>query len=175
MLVNLPDEWAINDFSNPFSDLFRSGELPLPTRLGVGMYFNLYEPAIEHLVENAHPFDPMHFEGTTEERIRNAQRHYEEDLPEDYGVCDSPEQVIRTWPQIATDERPFIILFNRVDRADQPAEGGWRWHKWGRYIGTHEPKHEYLYDEDDIDYVLLFSVLQLKSEEALQKAVRGSR
>lgn len=162
MLVNLPDGWAINGFSNPYADLFRKGDIPMPSQLGVGMYDNLFEPAVEHLVENTHPFDPLFFEGTQEERFENLRRHYEEDRPDDYGVCDYPTQVIERWPQLATDERPFILLFSEIDRAKQPPDGGWRWHKWGRYIGTREPQCEYLYDEPEIDLVYVFHILQVK-------------
>jgi hypothetical protein len=164
MLVNLPDGWAINDFGSPYADLFRSGELQMPEQLGVGMYLNLYQPSIQHLVVDEHPFDPLFSKGTQEERFAAIRQHYDEDSPEDYGVCDQPMQVIQRWPQIATDERPFILAFDKVRRADQPAEGGWRWHKWGRYIGNREPKHEYLYDEPEIDSVYLFQIYQLKEK-----------
>ena len=89
---------------------------------------------------------------------------YETELPDDleaYGVCDSIEQWkdhYRALIQLAN--RYFTVGFTEVRRADQTASGGWRWHKWGPYIGTHEPQCEYLYDEIGIDAVLTFSVVE---------------
>ena len=43
---------------------------------------------------------------------------------------------------------------------------GWRWHKWGPYIGTLNPQYEYLDDEnfgDDFEYVLCFELYKVKS------------
>src|SRR6478735_8836078 len=41
--------------------------------------------------------------------------------PADYGVCDTPEQVLEEWPTLATDtENRFVILFNRIHRDDCP-------------------------------------------------------
>ena len=37
----------------------------------------------------------------------------------------------------------------------------WRWHKWGPYIGTKEPKCEYLYDEPEIDKVVIFELYEI--------------
>jgi hypothetical protein len=79
---------------------------------------------------------------------------------QDYGVCDTPEQVIQTWPSLLTDERKFVILFREVNRNACP---DWRWHKNGRYIGVHEPQFEHLGDEDEsIQKVLMFRIVCLK-------------
>lgn len=61
---------------------------------------------------------------------------------------------------VVDSERRFVVAFTRVRREDQPADGGWRWHKWGQYIGKHEPRCEYLYDEDGIDEVYCFHVYE---------------
>ena len=53
---------------------------------------------------------------------------------------------------------PVTVFVVEIRRDTQPKEGGWRWHKWGTYIGKHEPQHEYLYDEEGIDRVFTFSV-----------------
>lgn len=45
--------------------------------------------------------------------------------------------------------------------------GGWRWHKWGTYIGTLDPQCEYLDDEDfgeDFKYVLCFHLYHVKEK-----------
>lgn len=52
-----------------------------------------------------------------------------------YGVADSPEQLLAKYPGLATDPRRFAVTFRVQRKADQPAVGGWRWHKWGDYVG----------------------------------------
>jgi hypothetical protein len=80
--------------------------------------------------------------------------------PPDYGVCDSPEQVLETWPSLVTDENRFVILFREINRDECP---DWRWHKNGRYIGNQNAQYEHLGDEDEsIQRVLTFSVVRLK-------------
>lgn len=80
--------------------------------------------------------------------------------PPDYGVCDTPEQVLETWPSLATDENRFVILFTEINREHHP---DWRWHKNGRYIGTQNPEWEHLGEEDEsIQKVLTFSIIRLK-------------
>lgn len=87
-------------------------------------------------------------------------------MPHDYGVCDTPEQVLEQWPELVTDERKFLIVFSEIHKSEQPERGGWRWHKWGEYIGTKEPQWEYLADEDDsFETVLIFHVLRLKETD----------
>lgn len=51
----------------------------------------------------------------------------------DYGVCDSPEQLASKFPTYEG-----LVWMTVVRRSDQPAEGGgWRWRKWGTYVGIH--------------------------------------
>lgn len=80
--------------------------------------------------------------------------------PPDYGVCDTPEQVLETYPSLLTDENRFVLLFTEINRKDHP---DWRWHKNGRYIGTQNSEYEHLGDEDEsIQRVLTFSIIRLK-------------
>ena len=78
---------------------------------------------------------------------------YEEEYPEvgdipEYGVCDSPDQLLALFGEVLeADPRPLFIRLSRIAKEDQPEEGGWRWHKWGPYVGDKEPECEYLYDE----------------------------
>jgi hypothetical protein len=80
-----------------------------------------------------------------------------------YGVCDSPEQLL-THPfgqWLAASVRRFTVSFTCVRKVDQSPDGGWRWHKWGEYIGTKDPQHEYLYDEGpEIEEVYCFHVYE---------------
>ncbi len=76
----------------------------------------------------------------------NADEYYS-----NYGVCDSPEQFKRTglYKGIAESERSWCVFFTHVpkDVSNAGNGGGWRWHKWGPYIGEGEPTTEYLDDE----------------------------
>lgn len=169
MLVDLP-----NDFEYPHESLgallaamISEGEIPETTRLAKGVYeahLN-WNHEIEHLVKNEYPFDEHPGSNISDEEFRKWIEEYHT-RPRDYGVCDSWEQILEKWPQIETDPRHFLIHLTPMRREEQSSRGGWRWHKWGEYIGIHEPKHEYLYDEKDIDVVYVFSILQLKSDEA---------
>jgi len=82
-----------------------------------------------------------------------------------YGVCDDWSQVVEQAPSLLTDSRKFVIFIGEVVRAEQPEWGGWRWHKWGPYIGTKNPQHEYLYHDRDIDRVFCYRIIQLMDDE----------
>ncbi len=97
---------------------------------------------------------------------------FEEQYPEIqqcYGVCDNIEQIFKKCPEIQDKNRRFCISINPILRENQSQEGGWRWHKWGPYIGKHDIQCEYLADEDlsDIDqkYVVVFHIFEFKDEK----------
>jgi hypothetical protein len=77
-----------------------------------------------------------------------------------YGVCDSFEQVLEKCPEIVESNRQFIITLTPIVKSQQPSEGGWRWHKWGEYIGTFESQCEYIYDEVGIEKVFVFHIYE---------------
>jgi hypothetical protein len=77
-----------------------------------------------------------------------------------YGVCDSLEQLKAKCPELSDPNRKFVVTLSEVRKDEQPREGGWRWHKWGDYIGEHEIKHEYLADEEGIDRVFCFHIYE---------------
>ena len=53
----------------------------------------------------------------------------------------------------------FILLLTPIiNNHDKSLWGGWRWHKWGEYIGKHIPQYEYLDHEYGIDYVLVWKL-----------------
>jgi hypothetical protein len=84
---------------------------------------------------------------------------YYRDLKEFYGVADSVEQIINHpeyKKQFIDSEDKFVLCVTPIYREHQPKHGGWRWHKWGEYIGDHEIQCEYLYNEKDIDVVYVF-------------------
>jgi len=79
------------------------------------------------------------------------------------GVCDAMQQIFDKCPTIAeSPTRQFVITVTPIFRGEQPRDGGWRWHKWGSYIGIHEPQCEYLHDEPDIDMVMVYKIYEKK-------------
>jgi hypothetical protein len=77
-----------------------------------------------------------------------------------YGVCDNLEQLLEACPELEAPGREFVVTLTPIRRENQPSSGGWRWHKWGKYIGTQDPQCEYLYDENDIDEVFVFHIYE---------------
>lgn len=80
-----------------------------------------------------------------------------------YGVSDNIEQVKEKYSKwLNNKDLNFCISFTLVSKNEQSETGGWRWHKWGNYIGTKKPKHEYLFNEDDsINEVYCFHIYQI--------------
>lgn len=62
-------------------------------------------------------------------------------------------------------EYKLVLLMTPHINTKDCSWGGWRWHKWGEYIGVHEPRHEYLSCEKGIDYVLSYSLEIVKKIE----------
>ena len=84
----------------------------------------------------------------------------------EYGVCDSPEQILKQWPHLESSKQRHFITMTPIHKKHEPESGGWRWHKWGEYIGEHDIQCEYLYDEKDIELVFVFHIYTLKAESA---------
>ena len=90
----------------------------------------------------------------------------EQGLPEDfssYGVCDHPRQVLEKYPSLATCPGKFAITCVRLRKEWEEPGGGWRWHKWGEYIGTQDPQCEYLAHEPVIEEVWTFHIYHIQS------------
>lgn len=83
-----------------------------------------------------------------------------------YGVCDEAGQVLERYSEWLNDpERRFCISLTKITKSEEPSSGGWRWHKWGAYIGTKQPQYEYIYDEDDsIKEVYCYHIYELLSK-----------
>lgn len=85
-----------------------------------------------------------------------------------YGVADSVDQIKQYFKEEIEDpDRKYFITATPVfqDKQNKGKGGGWRWHKWGEYIGKLEPNCEYLDDEefgDDFQYVICFHLYELK-------------
>lgn len=82
-----------------------------------------------------------------------------------FGMADSPKQILNRSrikkrfldPQ---DEK-FVLCVSAVLREDEPERDGFRFHKHGQYIGCHKLEHEYLYDQKDVDMVVLYHFYQV--------------
>ena len=83
------------------------------------------------------------------------------DYRPDYGVCDNVEQIKSHYPELVESDRRFVVVMTPIIHAEE-TEQDWRWHKWGPYIGNHEPQHEYLFDEVGIEKVFVFHILEQK-------------
>lgn len=87
---------------------------------------------------------------------------------ERYGVADNASQVLDYYDSLCKDhpdyvkDKEFIIILTPIFRDSQPSAGGWRWHKWGPYLGKFESRCEYLHDEKGIDFVLCFKIVEVK-------------
>jgi hypothetical protein len=78
-----------------------------------------------------------------------------------FGVADNIEQVIDFYNK----NEGLIFSGNHVIstfEVHKSPECGWRWRKWGPYIGTKTPMCEYLADEPDIDKVVCFSIYKVR-------------
>ncbi len=74
-----------------------------------------------------------------------------------YGVADNIEQVKEYFaPAINNPDVQFVISITELHKKNEPERDGWRWHKWGEYIGTKNSQCEYLADEPEIDKVVIF-------------------
>ncbi len=79
-----------------------------------------------------------------------------------YGVCDNYKQIIDHAANIINNpDKKYVIGMCTVRREDQGECGGWRWHKWGEYIGNQNPQHEYLYDDMYIDKVYCYHIYEV--------------
>jgi hypothetical protein len=97
--------------------------------------------------------------------LREGYEHYP-DLGEydSYGVCDGMENLLDRMPILQSPDRSFVVTLTKVKRdvSNKGQGGGWRWHKWGEYIGTHQPTTEYLDDEPLIECVYVYRVYERK-------------
>lgn len=110
-----------------------------------------------------------HLEGLVYTFYDNFKRRElgEESLPGglcECGVADDVENFKKVYAAIIEHpERDFIVSVTSIIKDNEPSSGGWRWHKWGPYIGTKNPQHEYLFDEDDsIKEIIVFHVYEIK-------------
>lgn len=81
------------------------------------------------------------------------------------GVADSPEQVDALIGDfLRTKEEHFVVILTPIYKNPAAAGtyGGWRWSRWGQYIGTQDPKTDYLDDDPVIDMVYVFQTWMIE-------------
>ena len=78
-----------------------------------------------------------------------------------FGTCDNHEQVLQRYPELYEDNDAYFVTLIKVRKEDQPEKGGWRWHKFGAYIGDKNPQKEYLADEPEIDEVYCYHIYKI--------------
>ena len=90
-----------------------------------------------------------------------------------YGVSDNATQVIKYFNDFENRNEinlgDCVIIMSPILKDTQPKCNGWRWHKWGRYIGEKHPTAEYLADEPDIPFVWcwhLYRVIKKREQNA---------
>ena len=76
------------------------------------------------------------------------------------GVCDDLKNLLEVYPELQQSERQFVLTMQYIDAAEQPEIYGWRWYKWGEYIGEYEPKMQYIYDEPEITGVYCYHIYE---------------
>lgn len=100
------------------------------------------------------------------------ERKLEDTLSHIYGVADNLDQIdeyvnskikeAEKYYKSNLDEINFVVTVTPILKSHEPEDGGWRWSKWGQYIGTRESEAEYLYDEPEIDSIFVFEVLVIE-------------
>lgn len=135
---------------------------PLATRLERGFY-NAPVGNFEHVIEDDVDGWDWCFDGSEPWRSSDPM-----DAGSSYGTCDTPEQFMGRFREaLDKDPRSFVVSFMVVQKVPGSV-GGWRWHKWGPYIGDKEPQHEYLADEGpDITQATCWHVYLVKGGPGL--------
>lgn len=128
------------------------------------------DPTPTWVREGVYTLDHFNFEHTFDSTGWNTLRDYNDPIDPDnvdhceYGVCDSIDQFFdHPFGKMIADhpKREFVVAFTHVPKGVEDC--GWRWHKWGPYIGKGEPQCEYLNDEEGFeDGVWVYHVYERK-------------
>lgn len=62
----------------------------------------------------------------------------------------------------------FVLLLTPIVNEHNGEWGGWRWCRYGEYIGHHKIKHEYLNDEEGIDFVFTWELIPVVKDEKVK-------
>ena len=164
MFINLP----LNTQSNPILDILNSinnqSKFNLPKELTVGVWqvanWNP-EYTFNGIPKRSYDYDEYLKESN---RLQEFYEAIGKEYPgmAEYGICDNYQQILDKWPHLEIDTKKYFITLVQMNREDQPDDGGWRWHKWGEYIGIQNPQHEYLFYEEHIDTVYTYHIYTIE-------------
>lgn len=90
--------------------------------------------------------------------------HYENYECFDYGVADNIEQVKKKYKKLIAQKRNRYVIGFEVLRKKDDKKDGWRWHKWGCYIGKQKPQCEYLFDEPIIEKIIFYDIYKFRKK-----------
>ena len=65
-------------------------------------------------------------------------------------------------------EYGFVLLLTPIVNEHNGEWGGWRWCRYGEYIGHHKIKHEYLNDEKGVDFVFTWELIPVVKDEEVK-------
>jgi len=176
MLVKLTiDEQKLEDARNRSKDMkidndfIDSFYIPNPINGFPGFYNNLnIDISIQDICNESVKDSYSSFSGGKEVWNASDLKAYAElvrsgyDIRDNYGVCDNIDQILNKYPELQNSDRKFIVSLVSMLKSEQSKSGGWRWHKWGEYIGEQNPTHEYLYDEPEIEEVFVYHIYELE-------------
>lgn len=117
---------------------------------------------VKQLATGVYEDGSFNFDNRVKGQVRDYIKSIDEGDFQENGVCDNYQQILEKWPEIEASAQKFVISVTPVLKEHQDAEGGWRWYKWGDYIGTGTPTTEYLYDEPLFEEVLCFHIYELR-------------
>lgn len=127
-------------------------------------YANIKEKEYENYIEKFNFIDRLSYRIL--QQIGPKYRQYVKETNtglSKYGVCDNPQQILDNYIKyLKNKNKKYIILMAPIIKEHQPEKGGWRWHKCGPYIGTQNPQHEYLCDEENIDMVFVYHIYEIE-------------
>jgi hypothetical protein len=90
------------------------------------------------------------------------------DTKPNYGVSDDIDQVLEFYKEeLQNPDKNFIISYFWIHKVEEPEHGGWRWHKWGPYIGKHNITQEFIHDEPYINSVICYHIYEILKGDVL--------
>lgn len=148
------DKWKVRKFSDIFT----------PTNY-VGVFLCEYTDEINLITKQHQVYNSKTYWNTLNSISRDRMRDYinYDNNAWYYGVADNIDQIVDLYNKNEGGwfKGNHVILCWKVTKDPENPCSGWRWHKWGDYIGTRNPQCEYLNDEPEIDEVFTFSIYKV--------------
>ncbi len=151
-------EWGMmSDWSTRFEELFTPTEI-------LGVYVSDFDADVINIWCKQYAYYGRKFFRKVKQITDIHERISYERNCWTYGVADNLQQIVDFYN---TNEDGFfkgnhVISCFEVHRNPNAPYSGWRWHKWGQYIGTQNPRCEYLNDEPEIEKVVCFSIYKVR-------------